>query len=256
LQSIRALEEELQELRGTLEKQLHQLEDQVMRLKKSQQDFYVDIDKRLRQIETQKPKIMPKKASDAPSSQSYTPAVVVPAGSPPVEATAPKIVPAAVAASTDAKTGIEREGERSQVVDAAPAANEGDEKEAYNAAAAHLSAKQFPEAIQSFESFIQRYPQGQQIAQAHYWLGEAYMASFEANRSDQSLLDKAASAFLVVTTRFPTHQRATDALLKLGMVEQEKGNKILSRQYFQQVKERYPDSGAARLAEAYLQAED
>lgn len=226
-QEINALQEELQELRGTLEKQLHQLEEQLGRVKKSQQDLYLDIDKRLKQVETQKPKTLLKKAVSAVETSVPAEAIVVPAPKPNVV-----MVP-------------------ETVVD-----NELAEKQAYDAAAAHLSAKQLPEAIKGFERFIERYPQGLQSAQAHYWLAEAYMASFEADRTQKSLLNKASQAFLVVTTRFSTHQRATDALLKLGMVEQEKGNKTLSRQYFQQVKDRYPESGAARLAEAYLQSEE
>ena len=47
--------------------------------------------------------------------------------------------------------------------------------EAYRAAYALVQGRQFDQAIPAFKQFLQRYPDGQYAANAHYWLGELYL---------------------------------------------------------------------------------
>ena len=49
------------------------------------------------------------------------------------------------------------------------------EAEAYRAAYALVQGRQFEQAIPAFKQFLQRYPDGQYAANAHYWLGELYL---------------------------------------------------------------------------------
>ncbi len=238
-QQIESLKEELNLLRGSMEEKQHALETQIQALKKSQQDFYVDLDKRLSQLERSKAS----GATKATAQAVPIPAVVVPA------ATATAVLPQSQdealekLAETEDTTNLEKPASHKALT----------EKACYEEASAHLSAHRYAEAIKGFGDCVARYPQGTYAAQCYYWLGESYMAQWGSHKDDKTLLDKASQAFLMVTTRFPTHQRATDALLKLGMVEQEKGNLDVSKRYFEQVRDRYPDSAAARMAEAYLQ---
>jgi tol-pal system protein YbgF len=225
-QSIDALREELNGLRGSMEEKDHQLGADIDRLKKSQQDFYLDLDKRLRQLEGSKGASATQQAAALPAKTTPLPVAVKPSA--PLKTTE---VPVATQA---APAGLA-------------------EKAMYEAASASLSAQQYSEAIEGFQRCISRFPQGSYAAQCHYWLGESYMAQWGSHKDDKTLLDKASQSFLMVTTRFPTHQRAIDALLKLGMVEQEKGNIDVSKRYFAQVRDRYPDSAAARIAESHLQ---
>ncbi|MBP6103719.1 MAG: tol-pal system protein YbgF [Gammaproteobacteria bacterium] len=257
-QSIDALKEELNSLRGSMEEKDHQLEAQIDRLKKSQQDFYVDLDKRLTQLESSKSTVS--KALALPPAKTVASLPVKPLAVPTAEV--PVDEEDALAHETeDASTPVATIAKKSGTTAAAstmkPAATQTHtglaEKAIYEAASASLSAQQYSEAIEGFQRCVARFPQGSYAAQCYYWLGESYMAQWGSHKDDKTLLDKASQSFLIVTTRFPTHQRATDALLKLGMVEQEKGNVDVSKRYFEQVRDRYPDSAAARIAESHLQ---
>ena len=261
-QSMDALKEELNRLRGSMEEKDHQLEAQIDRLKKSQQDFYVDLDKRLTQLESSK--ITVSKAV-APA-KTIAPAPL-PVTAKPLAAVTPEVPvieheemvqplehqTADVSPATSAKNPPATTVPTTMKPVASHAPTVLAEKAIYEAASASLSAQQYAEAIEGFQRCVARFPQGSYAAQCYYWLGESYMAQWGSHKDDKTLLDKASQSFLVVTTRFPTHQRATDALLKLGMVEQEKGNLDVSKRYFEQVRDRYPDSAAARIAESHLQ---
>ncbi len=251
-QQIEALKEEINHLRGTVEQQQHQYELQIQALKKSQQAFYVDLDKRLTQLE-HPTELLPKESAANPAQASdQKPTVPVKSANKgkTVVSTAATIPTSSLTTSATIVGDAVAEGQ-----EPAETASTTTEKSCYEAASANLSAKRYTEAIEGFQACVTRYPQGAYTAQCYYWLGEGYMAEWGSHKDDKTLLDKASQSFLMVTTRFPTHQRATDALLKLGMVEQEKGNLEVSKRYFEQVRDRYPDSAAARMAETYLQEE-
>ena len=78
------------------------------------------------------------------------------------------------------------------------------------------------------------------------------MVEWQKDAKNKALLDKAATAFSNVVSQFPGNPKVSDALLKLGIVESEKGNSVAARKYFMDVKSRYPGSAAARIAEARL----
>ncbi len=250
-QQIEALKEEINNLRGAVEQQQHQLEVQIQALKKSQQDFYMDLDKRLTPLEQPTEALTKNNAPNPTQPTDAKPAVPVKS----VKSKAVANVPVTSSGGTKPAAATTVGDAVAEGQDAVSAAKTTSEKTCYEAASAHLSAKRYAEAIEGFQDCVTRYPQGSYAAQCYYWLGESYMAEWGSHKDDKTLLDKASQSFLMVTTRFPTHQRATDALLKLGMVEQEKGNLEVSKRYFEQVRERYPDSAAARMAETYLQEE-
>jgi len=262
-QSIEVLKEELNDLRGSMEEKDHQLELQIDRLKKSQQDFYVDLDKRLSQLEGSKGASATKQAAAALTVKatslpvSVKPSAIVKAEVPVVAEHEDAASLAPMQTDPDAVTPLSKKPSTTTVpTTTKPVAHAPTglaEKAMYEAASASLSAQQYSEAIEGFQRCVARFPQGSYAAQCYYWLGESYMAQWGSHKDDKTLLDKASQSFLMVTTRFPTHQRATDALLKLGMVEQEKGNLDVSKRYFTQVRDRYPDSAAARIAESHLQ---
>ncbi len=255
-QSIDALKEELNSLRGSMEEKDHQLEAQIDRLKKSQQDFYLDLDKRLTQLESSKSTVS--KAVALPSAKTVASLPVKPLAVPTAEVPVDEEDAQPLAHETaDPSTPVTKPSTTTAPSTMKPVVTQAHtglaEKAIYEAASASLSAQQYSEAIEGFQRCVARFPQGSYAAQCYYWLGESYMAQWGLHKDDKTLLDKASQSFLIVTTRFPTHQRATDALLKLGMVEQEKGNIDVSKRYFEQVRDRYPDSSAARIAESHLQ---
>ena len=116
---------------------------------------------------------------------------------------------------------------------------------AYQAAFTLLRQKQYKKAKQGMLLYISSYPQGQVIAKAHYWLGEIYMHDRQN--------EKAQGAFNVVINDFPNSDKASDALLKLGVLDQKAGLRNQAVAKFKKIKTSFPGSTAAQLASIYLQ---
>ncbi|MCC2616098.1 tol-pal system protein YbgF [Aestuariibacter halophilus] len=133
-QQLDMMQDEVNELRGTLEVHNYQLEQILER----QRELYLEIDKRIEAIMTQ------------PASA----AVNVPATS-----SAPETQPVA----NDA-----------QMVDSGVgAAEHPDETAAYDAAVnLILRDKKYNEAVPAFQQFLQQYPGSSYTPNAHYWLGQ------------------------------------------------------------------------------------
>jgi tol-pal system protein YbgF len=93
--------------------------------------------------------------------------------------------------------------------DAATLGKGVDERSAYNHAFEALKSGDYVESSRRFRDFLAVFPGGQYAPNAQYWLGESYYVTQNyalAGDQFQSLLD-----------RFPTHDKAPGALLKLGL---------------------------------------
>ncbi len=124
-----------------------------------------------------------------------------------------------------------------QVVQAPSARNVSEDAQAaYQAAFAHVQARQFEDAIAAFESFV--------AANGHYWVGELYAAEGELDAADQ--------AFTRVIEQYNGSTKVPDALYKLGLVKARKGEAERSRELLEQVRDDYPQSSAAGLANDFL----
>ncbi|MDZ7825033.1 MAG: tol-pal system protein YbgF [Gammaproteobacteria bacterium] len=126
-------------------------------------------------------------------------------------------------------------------------AESGDERSAYERAFALTRDRRFDEAIPAFRELIERYPDGQYVPNAWYWLGELHLALPESE------LEEARQAFVQVERRFPDHRKASDALYKLGVVHDRLGETERARSYLNRVLDEHPDSSAARLAKNLLE---
>jgi tol-pal system protein YbgF len=107
-----------------------------------------------------------------------------------------------------------------------------------------LRAGRHEAAERGFREFVHRYPHHDYADNAQYWLGECFY--------DQKRYDKAAPEFRTVLTRWPTGNKAPDAMLKLGfsllaLGDADKGGKVL-----REVPATYPRTEAARLASERL----
>lgn len=122
-------------------------------------------------------------------------------------------------------------------------------QEAYN----FVKTKRYEEAIQAFQKYLNHFPTGEQVANAHYWLGEVYMVQWQGNKENPTLLLKAQNEFSNIANSFPNHTKTADATLKLGLIELEKGNMEAAKQYLMKVKSGYPGTTAAKVAESRLQ---
>ncbi|WP_286232964.1 tol-pal system protein YbgF [Thalassotalea sediminis] len=124
-----------------------------------------------------------------------------------------------------------------------PTAVNGDD--AYNAALnLVLKEKRYDDAIPAFRQFISQYPSSNYAANAQYWLGQLLFSKGE--------LAQAKASFLVVVDKYKESSKRSDAMLKLGMVEQKQNNNAQAISLYQQLIKLYPDSSAAKLAQSRL----
>ncbi len=310
LPQIEVLEQEIRNLRGQLEVQEHE----IKRLSKSQQDYYLDLERKLQKGTAATTASTAAPATANPSSSVAVPPVanikpvqLAPKPAPKPTVTATRTLPAAPKPGTQKAEAaparviyepIETEaGEEVISSEPIPEANDPNvqlpltglppekpvaqesteltkqakaeapaepikptlvikgtvvEKNTYENAYNLVLNKRYPEAVAALKDFLNQYPKGQYAPNAHYWLGEVYTLQARASKNPE-LLDKASTEFLAITTNFPNHQKAMDALLKLGIIEGDKGNKESAKQYLSTVKERYPGTSVARIAGTHLQ---
>lgn len=309
---IENLQRELGELRGLVETQEHT----IKQLKKSQQDLYLDLERRLNQLQNSgqkttaaasisptavnaasktaaKPTATGNKANPASSAAGTTggsasasgviqpakPAAKTvsmkedPAGSTTgssastsgsSKATAAGVAAKVSAANVDTVNVVAEDVDlESNVIESSSAAsinnshvNKGKllgEQETYQNAYSFVRSKKYAEAVAGLQDYLRRFQKGEQAPQAHYWLGEVYMVQWQNDKNNLALLEKAANEFTSITNEYPNHPKTADALLKLGLIEINKGNQDNAAQYLSEVKSRYPGSAAARIAENRLQ---
>lgn len=114
------------------------------------------------------------------------------------------------------------------------------EQQAYKLAYKALRDKHYQQAQGQFQRYIEQYPQGIFIANAHYWLGELYLVTGE---------EKAAlNAFDTVITHYPHSVKVPDALFKKGYLYLTKGQRNSAIQLFNFIQHKYPETPAAHLA--------
>ncbi|MBK6810714.1 MAG: tol-pal system protein YbgF [Sandaracinaceae bacterium] len=111
---------------------------------------------------------------------------------------------------------------------------------AYRAALGHLRDRQYPEAVDAFDSFLRTHANHPYVANAHYWRAEAIYA--------QRRYRDALHAFEVFVQRHGSHTKVADALLKMGLCHARSGDTARARAMFRRVQQEYPDTVAARLA--------
>lgn len=208
---IQRLQEDVQSLRGELEVQANDIGG----TKQRQRDLYLDIDRRLRQLEISATAVPP--AAPAAAGTGMTPPS---SRAPAMSGTVPVSAPAVTA-------------------------DPEQEQAAYQQAFERLKAGRYDEAIAAFRDMLAAYPAGRLADNAQYWMGEA---NFAARR-----FKEAGEEFSKVINNYPQSSKVSDAMLKLGFSYYELGEWVKSRQTLEQLMARYPQSTAAQLADKRLQ---
>ncbi len=216
IDKIQSLQQEVQELRGQLEVQAHDLK----LLQQQQVAFYKDLDARL--SGTSPAKASPNKLS------SNSPALDLSVGSKP----APD-----VHASKSTPTPV-------PVVVSTSRANPADEQISYLAAYELVKNKRYDDAVSAMNVFVQKYPKGGYTANAQYWLGELYLVKRD--------YPKAIEHFNVVLQQFPTSSKSAASMLKVGYAYAAQGDKQEAKKFLQQVVRAYPGTPTAQLANSKL----
>ncbi|MCX7118199.1 MAG: tol-pal system protein YbgF [Legionellales bacterium] len=214
LDKIQGLQQEVQELRGQLEVQAHDLK----LLQQQQLTFYKDLDARIRPPEplksTQKEPVANVTLTPKEMSKN-TPSLV----------TKPKIVTL-------------------QTQNPATRTNPADEQISYLAAYELVKNKKFDDALEAMQTFVTQHPQGGYTANAQYWIGELYLV--------KKSYPEAIQHFDVVLQQFPSSSKTSASLLKIGYALAASGKKQEAITHLEQVIQKYPNTNTAQLARVKL----
>jgi tol-pal system protein YbgF len=220
LMRLNALEEEVRQLRGQNEEQAHAIEE----LKKRQRELYIDLDRRLLQLE--RGKGIQGKASGQPAQDKTTPS--------------DNHVSPQSTSSTQIQSGVTASPTQTM-----SPSDQKNEREAYQEAFDLLRELEYDKAIKSFRGFLQKYPDGRYAHIARYWLGEANYAQRhfkQAIENYKSLID-----------RYPNSPKVAEAMLKIGYSHYHLGANEPARNVLQKLIDRYPGTTEASQARNLLQ---
>ncbi len=119
-----------------------------------------------------------------------------------------------------------------------------DQQRLYGLAYSYLKNKEFLKARPILEEYLVQYPTGQYAVNAHYWLGELLLVSGETQQAKVE--------FNTVVSNYPTSSKIADAMLKLGFIYADEGQSTVARKQLLKIKELYPNSATAKLADQRL----
>ena len=194
LDKIQGLQQEVQELRGQLEVQAHDLK----LLQQQQLSFYKDLDARVRNepLKTAKNDPLPTDLSVGAKDPAQH---MVTAQPQPVGA----------------------------VINHTARGNPADEQISYLAAYELVKNKKFDQALNAMQAFVTTYPQGGYTANAQYWLGELYMVKknytgaierFEVVLQQFPSSSKSAASMLKIGYALAASGKREDAIMRLQQV--------------------------------------
>ncbi len=211
---VESLQSELQRLLGEIELQKHALDE----IKKRQRDLYLDIDRRLLQIE---------RGSGAGSVSAPV------STSGPVETTAPversqQNATSSVVTKPTPRVVKQKEGE--QV--------------AYQKAFDLLRALRYEKATQAFRQFLNDYPDGRYAHIAQYWLAET---SYHTRKYSVAVKD-----YQTLINQYPKSPKRADALLKIGYSQFELKSFAKAEDVLNKLIQTYPGTTEAGQAESLL----
>ncbi|HEY0960985.1 MAG TPA: tol-pal system protein YbgF [Pseudomonadales bacterium] len=258
---LESLQQEVQNLRGMVEEQSNQLR----RVQTEQRDRYLDVDRRLSELAGSGATTgaLPGATSVAPGATSepnalrpQTAGSTLPPANAPAATTPPPAVSLGNAAPTDAapinqppqpasETAITQSPPPAAPGAPAPGADLGEQDLYRTALNLLLEQSQYDQSIALFQSYIDRFPQGRLLTNAYYWQGEALILV--------SRHEEARDVFTRLITEYPQDPKAAGAMLKLGVVYQQMGDRARAEQTWREIATRYPENVTEiRAAQDYL----
>ncbi len=213
-QKVDVLADEISQLRGEIEQQTNGLSE----IKKRQRELYLDIDRRLRDLENRT------------SAQIQAP-VEQPVEMPVLDTLPEPVLPDTtdISIPVPATTGTQK-----------PVVTSSEERAAYQAAFDTLKEGRYKKAKAELKRFLGKFPDSSFAGNAQYWLGEA---NYVTRRFDQGIVE-----FGLVLKKYPNSAKMPDAMLKLGYTYYELKQFDQAKTMLQELRKRYPKSTAFRLA--------
>ena len=213
---VEQLKAEFAKLRGQIEVLMYEQDQQ----QKRQRDLYIDLDSRLRRLESGSGGAAPAASGGAPASPAAAAGAAVATTPPPtVAGVAP---PASGAVGSDASS----------------------EQRAYDAALDQFKAGNYPAAVAGFNSVIKANPKGLLAPSAYYWIGNAQFA--------QRDYKGAIATQRQLVSQFPGNPKVPDALLNIATSQFEMNDAAGSRRTLEDLISKYPQSDAAVKAKQRL----
>lgn len=246
-QQVQQLQQEVRELRGQLEDQ----QDTIGRTQKELKNRYADLDQRvelLNQAQNQDGTTEAAEgteSTDTPANEAGTEAStpeqsLIPAKAP-ENATPPAPNSSGTVVTAPASTKAASSNNSAMPVSG------NDEKSAYVGAYDAYKTGGAAKAIRPMQAFISNYPNSVYVPNAHYWLGEFYLAS------DPVDFVKAKQSFLLVVSKYPKSAKASTSLYRLATITKEIDHRpqdamTLMRKVIQD----YPTSQEASFAKSFI----
>ena len=233
MQNVDELASEISLLRGEMEQQSHDITE----IKKRQRELYLDIDRRLRDLES-------RAITQAPSSAP----VEVPGLNEATEETQPVDAVDNIASTSSSTSGTglisDSSTPTSSSQESTSSVTNSEEQAAYQSAFDTLKEGRYKKAKAEFKRFLQKFPDSSFAGNSQYWLGEA---NYVTRNFEQGIIE-----FELVLSRYPSSSKVPDAMLKLGYTYYEKKQYNKAKIMLSELRKRYPKATAARLASKRL----
>ena len=222
IQLVDQLSDEISQLNGEIEQQGFDIEG----IKKRQRELYLDIDRRLRDLESGAAARAPVGSISVPQIETTIPVETTTSSSQPA---APAVEPATT--STQSTTAS---------VSQTPSVTQSEEKAAYQAAFDTLKEGRYKKAKTELKTFLTRYPNSSYAGNAQYWLAEAH---YVTRNFEQGIAE-----FKRVLDKYPGSNKVPDAMLKLGYTFYELKQFPQAKTILTDLRAKFPNETASRLA--------
>lgn len=219
---LQVLQSDVAKLRGQIEVVTYELEQS----QKRQRDLYVDLDTRLRKLESAASSAEKSEAANAANAATPPNAPPEAPAPPPPAATAPPPGPvAALPPARNSSGGVA-------------------EQRAYDAALDQFKRGDYAGAVTGFNAFLKTYPRSALASSAQYWLGNAQYArhDYKGSIATQRQLLK----------DYPDSGKAPEALLNIASAQSDMGDATAARRTLEQLIRDYPKTDAATRAKQRL----
>lgn len=258
LQQVEALQQEVQRLRGQIEEQTYTIDQ----LRRTQRETYLDIDQRMRTVENQSGVTAPDSISVVtvpPLTTLDSSTTDTVAGTPAPQSSLQLETQSTTTTMSEAQTdppGMPEPDAASgqpaatvvevpSIVPRGPTIDNEDSELAYREAFKLLKAGQYEESIAAFTAFLQLYPNSQYADNAQYWLGET---NYVTRQFEAAIVD-----YRKLIDDYPQSKKRSHAMLKIGYSYYELGQFDQARAVLEDLRNRFPGTTAARLAEERIQ---
>lgn len=227
MNQLDGLNRDLNKLRGKIE----ELNNSVLNAEKRQKDMYLDLDTRLRRIESSNAELVTttKRAGESMSV---------------LQGRIDQLEQSAANGTRLSAPGSNRAADPAQTnVASAPSSSGGSQRMnaivhgAYEEAMVKYRAREYQDAINAFQVIVTRFPEHDLAGNAQYWTGD----SFYQLRSYRAAID--AQKLLIST--YPRSSKVPDALLNMGSAQLGLGDAVSARRSWEQLIANFPESRSA-----------